>query len=116
MERSDTPGLAFPRVLELGYYSHMKTVNIAELKNRLSYYLNEVRDGREVIVRDRNNAIARIVPITQRSNDEELLALAAAGKIRLAEEEIDEKFWDLPAPKVSATALRRTLKQERDED
>jgi hypothetical protein len=33
----------------------MKAVNIAKLKNRLSFYLNEVKAGHEVLVRDRNN-------------------------------------------------------------
>jgi len=95
----------------------MKSVNIAALKNRLSVYLNEVRAGHEVLIRDRNTPIARIVPITRTSgDDEELHVLASQGKIRLAEDEIDESFWDLPAPRVSRTALQRTLKIERDEE
>ncbi len=95
----------------------MKSVNIATLKNRLSLYLNEVRAGHEVVIRDRNTPIARIVPITHRSGeDEELLALASQGKIRLADEKIDESFWDLPAPRVSRNVLQRTLKMERDEE
>src|SRR5262245_56424930 len=49
--------------------SSMKTVNIAELKNRLSLYLNEVRAGHEVLVRDRNTPIARIVPIAHGTNE-----------------------------------------------
>ena len=95
----------------------MKAVNIAELKDRLSFYLNQVRTGHELIVRDRSIPIARIVPITHDSSaDDELRMLAGESKIRLAEDEMDESFWDLPAPRVSANALRRALKQERDED
>ena len=94
----------------------MKTVNIAELKNRLSLYLNEVRTGHEVIVRDRNVPIARIVPISHGSDqDDELRALAGQGKIRLAEDQLDEAFWDLPAPRVPVDTLRRVLIRERDE-
>ncbi len=94
----------------------MKTVNIAELKNRLSFYLNDVKAGHEVLVRDRNTPIARIVPITRSSaRDDELRALAAQGKIRLAEDEVGEDFWELPAPKVSTAALRRALESERHE-
>ena len=92
----------------------MKTVNIAELKNRLSLYLNEVRTGHEVIVRDRNVPIARIVPISQSDPDDELRALAGQGKIRLAEDQLDEAFWDLPAPRVPRDTLRRVLIRERD--
>ena len=93
----------------------MKTVNIAELKNRLSLYLNEVRTGHEVVVRDRNVPIARIVPISQSDPDDELRALAGQGKIRLAEDQLDEAFWDLPAPRVPVDTLRRVLIRERDE-
>jgi prevent-host-death family protein len=41
----------------------MKQVNIAELKNRLSEHLRAVESGSEVVVMDRNRAIARIVPL-----------------------------------------------------
>jgi prevent-host-death family protein len=95
----------------------VKSVNIAELKNRLSLYLNEVRSGEEILVRDRNLPIARIVPLAHGSaQDDELLALAGQGKIRLGEGLIDDSFWELPAPRVSPAALRRALEEERDED
>lgn len=94
----------------------LKSVNIAELKNRLSVYLNEVRAGQEVLVRDRNTPIARIVPIAHgEDQDGELHALAAQGKVRLGEGKLDESFWDLPAPRVNAVALRRAVKSEREE-
>jgi prevent-host-death family protein len=38
----------------------MRSVNIAELKNRLSLYINEVKAGEGILVRDRNLPIARI--------------------------------------------------------
>lgn len=77
-------------------------MNIAELKNRLSVYLNEVKAGEEILVRDRNRPVARIVPLTHAANqDDELLTLAAQGKLRLGEGTIDESFWQLPAPRVS---------------
>lgn len=95
----------------------MKSVNIAELKNHLSGYLNEVKAGEEILVRDRNQPVARIVPIARsRDEDKELLALASQGKLRLGKGHLEESFWEMPAPRVSAAALRRTLEQERDED
>jgi prevent-host-death family protein len=95
----------------------MKSVNIAELKNRLSLYLNEVKAGEEILVRDRNKPIARIVPLTHvKDQDSELVTLAAQGKLRLGEGEVDESFWEIPAPRVSAEVLRRVIEQERDED
>ena len=42
----------------------MKDVKVAELKARLSEYLRFVRKGNEVVVYDRNDPIARVVPYT----------------------------------------------------
>jgi len=42
----------------------MRTVNIGTLKNKLSAYLQYVRNGEEIIVRDRNKPVARIRPFT----------------------------------------------------
>lgn len=95
----------------------MKSVNIAQLKDRLSGYLNDVKGGEEILVRDRNQLVARIVPLTRsRDEDEELLALASQGKLRLGEGVIEESFWQMPAPRVSAADLRRAVAQERDDD
>jgi prevent-host-death family protein len=44
----------------------MKSVKIAELKDRLSEHLRAVEQGDEVIVTDRNRPIARIVPLAGR--------------------------------------------------
>ena len=41
----------------------MKSVKIAELKDKLSEHLRAVEAGEEVIVTDRNRPIARIVPV-----------------------------------------------------
>ncbi len=38
----------------------MKVVKIAELKNRLSYYLRRVQRGESILVCDRERVIARI--------------------------------------------------------
>lgn len=43
----------------------MKTVKIAELKNRLSEHLRAVERGSEVVVLDRDRPIARIVPVAE---------------------------------------------------
>lgn len=38
----------------------MKTVKIAELRNRLSYYLRRVQRGESILVCDRDRIVARI--------------------------------------------------------
>ncbi len=42
----------------------MPIVNVATLKEKLSYYLQLVRGGSEVIVTSHDTKIARIVPVT----------------------------------------------------
>lgn len=41
----------------------MIEVGVRELRNNLSRYLSSVREGEEVIVTDRGNAIARVLPV-----------------------------------------------------
>jgi antitoxin (DNA-binding transcriptional repressor) of toxin-antitoxin stability system len=40
----------------------MRTVNIGDLKARLSAHIQYMRDGEELLVCDRNKPVARIVP------------------------------------------------------
>ena len=79
----------------------MHSVNIADLKNNLSRYLEQVKAGKEIIVRDRNLAVARLVPMNATaSTDDELARLAAQGKIRLGEGAVDDGYWKLKLPRV----------------
>lgn len=43
----------------------MVSVGIRELKEKLSGYLNRVRRGEEIVVTDRGNEIAMVVPISR---------------------------------------------------
>jgi prevent-host-death family protein len=92
----------------------MKSVNVADLKNRLSWYLKQVKAGEEILVRDRTTPVARIVPLVHHpDHDEDLVHLAGQGKLRMGEGALDASFWDLPAPKVPAAALKRAIEDER---
>lgn len=42
----------------------MPTVNVATLKEKLSYYLGLVREGEEIVVTSHRQRVARIVPPT----------------------------------------------------
>lgn len=95
----------------------MRTVNIAALKNELSRYLSEVRQGEELLIRDRNTPIAKIVPLAQAGEPEaEDLALAAEGKLRLPEAALSVSFWSMPAPRVALKRVVAAVQAERDED
>ena len=96
----------------------MKSVNIAELRNHLSTYLNRVRRGEEILVRDRKLAIAKIIPLANAGEfEEDLLELAAQGLVRLPEKKLDWKaFFALPAPKIPLDRLKAAIEAERAED
>jgi prevent-host-death family protein len=95
----------------------MRTVNIADLKNNLSAHLERVRAGEELLVKDRNRPIARLVPLASGENiDAEEMELAAAGLIRLPTSSLPDSFWKMPAPKVSFEDSVSAVTAERDED
>ncbi len=94
----------------------MRSVNVATLKNRLSSYLRDVRRGEEILIRDRNVPIARIVPLSSTDDaDAELMELAAAGLVRLAERPLPDSFFDLPGPRISLKDAVAAVLAERDE-
>lgn len=94
----------------------MRSVNVAKLKNELSKYLSFAKQGEEIVVRDRNLPVAKLVPFSaETANDQELL-LVAQGKMRLPKERLDlKKFWKLPMPRVSGGKAVRALLADRDE-
>jgi prevent-host-death family protein len=97
----------------------MSTANIAELKNRLSAYLAEVKQGGEVIVSERNIPFAKIVPLRNTSDyDAEELDLVARGIMTLPEtdEPLPDSFWEDDLPVVSANEAIDLILSERDED
>ena len=64
----------------------MKQANIGHLKNQLSKYVDHVRDGGEVVIYDRDTAVARMVPLAPPSggdaDQERLAGLERKGLIR----------------------------------
>jgi antitoxin (DNA-binding transcriptional repressor) of toxin-antitoxin stability system len=93
----------------------MRTVNIGVLKNQLSAYLQLVRKGEEVVVRDRNVPIARIVPFPlplppEGDHEAEAAYLIATGQMKEAKGKMDwEAFWALPRPNVSDEAVKEAI-------
>jgi prevent-host-death family protein len=90
----------------------MKTVNIGTLKDNLSSYLRDVRNGEEVIVQDRKKPIARILPIRSDDFTDEELYLVSIGVLKLPEDPrpIDwEAMKKLPLPEVSDNAVKEAI-------
>ena len=96
----------------------MRTVNIANLKNNLSRYLQQVRRGEEILIRDRHLPIAKIVPLPMAGEfDKELLALAAAGVARLPRKKLNTKaFLAMPGPNVPVAEAVAAVVADRDEE
>lgn len=95
----------------------MQTVNIADLKNNLSSWLEQVKNGEELIVKDRNTPIARVMPLAAGEDlDAEEESLVAAGLMRLPLDKKNNDFLDYPAPEVSLDHIRAAIQAERDED
>ena len=96
----------------------MRTANVSELKSRLSSYLAYVQQGEEIIVRDRNRPIARIVPLVAGGGDEiEEASLVAAGVIKLpAKDTLPVSFWNWKGGKISEKRAAKAVRDGRDED
>jgi antitoxin (DNA-binding transcriptional repressor) of toxin-antitoxin stability system len=95
----------------------MKSVNVGELKNKLSAYLQLVRKGEEIIVRDRDLPIARILPCKTESLSETDRRLIATGVMKPpARGPVNwKKLWSMPGPDLSDDLARRAILEEREE-
>src|SRR6516164_5507007 len=74
-------------VASCGYIEDMKSVGLRELKNRLSAYVRELSSGETVLVTDRGEVVAELVPPGQGGHSPEvpsaLVALARSGQLTL---------------------------------
>jgi prevent-host-death family protein len=94
----------------------MRSVNVAELKNRLSKYLTFAKGGEEIIIRDRNLPVAKLVPFFPKEGTEEELLLVAAGKMRLPEKPVDlEKVLRIPTGEHLGRAGTQALLEDREQ-
>lgn len=96
----------------------MKTASIVELKSRLSSYLAAVKRGEEVIIREHNRPIARLVPLlAEVDNDAEEQALISAGVINPPRRRrLPASFWQEARPHLSEARAAQAVRDERDED
>jgi len=57
----------------------MISAGIRDLKNRLSYYLREVKKGEKILITERDQVIATILPVERSEEDSGLLSLVKEG-------------------------------------
>ena len=92
----------------------MRSMNVAELKNRLSKYLTFARSGEEVVIRGRNLPIAKLVPISAEGADDQELVLVAAGKLRLPKVRLNVKeLSKIPTGSVAGNKAIQALLTDR---
>ena len=94
----------------------MKKAKIAELKNNLSRYLEHVRGGGTVVVFDRDQPVARIVPLPHGSRDggggaERLARLERRGIIRRGTGGLPQWLGRRRPPRLRGSVLRDLLRQ-----
>jgi antitoxin (DNA-binding transcriptional repressor) of toxin-antitoxin stability system len=93
----------------------MKTVNISDLKARLSAHIQLVRDGEEVLVCDRHLPVARIVPchLADRSEQEQRLVARGILTPPLKRRPLSVS-WPQPPGNVSNKSMERLWREERE--
>lgn len=98
----------------------MKTVKVAELKDRLSAYLDEVEKGEDVVIVNRKKPVARMTRILPQDQNEEEWELVAEGKMRLPEKSLTsaylKRFLAVRKPEVEkGTSLDALVADRNDE-
>jgi prevent-host-death family protein len=95
----------------------MKTAAVSALKASLSEYLAGVKAGEEVIVTDRGQPIAKLVPLQPGPEEtpEELRNLERAGLVRIGTGRIPAAFWNEPRVVDREAAALAALLREREE-
>jgi prevent-host-death family protein len=92
----------------------MKTVNIGDLKAKLSAHIQMVRDGEEVLVCDRSKPVARIVPcnVDDRSDQERRL-IARGVLVPPLKKRSPSAAWPQPPGNVSDETMEQVWREER---
>ena|SRR5215813_10337375 len=98
----------------------MTSVSVKELKDDPSRYLDEVLAGKEVLIEDHDQPVAKIIPFNAEDEDDELdehlSKLIAKGKARPPIGPLPAEFWTEPPINVSAKELVALVSEDRDED
>lgn len=93
----------------------MRSVKISDLKAKLSAHIQMVRDGEEVLVCDRNQPVARIVPVLAADFSEQEKRLIARGILTppLRQHKASEA-WPEPPGDVPDEVMKEIWRQERE--
>ena len=95
----------------------MRSVNVARLKNQLSKYLSFAKNGEEIVIRERNLPVAKLVPFSAGDASDEELLLVAQGKMRLPKVKLSLKqLLKIPTATVAGNKAIEALLADREEE
>ena len=93
----------------------MRTVNIGELKAKLSAHLQLVKNGEEVLVCERNKPVARIVPCQLEDHSEREQRLIARGVLVPPKKKRKRPFkWPAPPGNGPDEVMEQIWREERE--
>ena len=93
----------------------MKRVKISDLKARLSAHLQFVRNGEEVLICDRNEPVARIVPCRLEDLSEQERRIVATGILSPPlRKRSTSSLLPQPVGNVSDEAMEQVWREERE--
>lgn len=98
----------------------MKAAKVSELKAGLSKYLARVKRGEEVVVTERGQPVARLVPVGRPEGRDAEWAkvryLEQQGRVIVrGEGKVPERYWDLAIPDLPGDSAVRAILEDREE-
>jgi antitoxin (DNA-binding transcriptional repressor) of toxin-antitoxin stability system len=94
----------------------MEKATIAQLKNRLSAYLRLVREGKTVLVYERDRPVARLEKLDNTLDaDIRVRRLESRGIVNRATQAIPFEILKQPAPKAKSSVVAALLEDRREE-
>jgi prevent-host-death family protein len=94
----------------------MERVSASDLEKHLSARLERVRDGESLLVTDREQPVAILVPLSGIESAGGLPGLLAAGAVRAPKERFRAEEWDrLARPPADSPGLVAAVREDREE-
>jgi len=91
----------------------MTKTAVTKLKASLAHYIKQVKAGEEILVTERGEPVARIVPVAK-EGPENIKALEKQGLIRSGSGRLPADFWELARPADKSRAALNALLSERE--
>ena len=90
------------------------TAAVAEFRANLGAHLRAVRAGGEVLILDRGQPVARLVPVVEgEGRSVRMEELVRSGQVRVPMEPLPRDFWDRPRVEDPAGRVVQAILKER---